>query len=238
MKDLFSESSDNYKKYRPVYPAKMYEMIYSRVSSFNNAADLATGNGQIAFELSEKFKNVFAIDLSENQLDQVLQKENILYSKQSVESTNLPSNFFNLITCGQAMHWLDGTKFNKEIKRIAANYCIFACLYYHLPQIKNSSNIIQKIYDELEEYWHPERRIVENNYKNFPLDINEREDLKFDQTQLWTKERLFGYIKTWSAFRNHQKINIKEIIDNKMIEKFDDEVEVNIPYFLIVGKIN
>lgn len=238
MKDLFSESSENYKKYRPVYPVQMYEKIYGRVSSFNNAADLATGNGQIAFELAEKFKNVFAVDISENQLDQAKQKENILYSKQSVEDSNLPSNFFDLITCGQAMHWFDNQRFNKEIKRIASNNCIFACMYYHLPQVQNSTNIIQDIYSQLEDYWHLERKIVEGHYQNFPLDIVNREDHKFIESQNWTKERLFGYIKTWSAYKNYNSINIKDLITSEMIDDFDDEVEVNIPYCLIIGKIN
>ncbi|MEJ7736548.1 MAG: hypothetical protein WKF97_03900 [Chitinophagaceae bacterium] len=48
-KDLFSQQSSLYVKYRPVYPSTLYSFILDHVINRNCAWDCATGNGQAAF---------------------------------------------------------------------------------------------------------------------------------------------------------------------------------------------
>lgn len=88
MKDNFSIQSNQYAKYRPGYPDEFYAYIDSLVPNKEAAWDCGTGNGQIASELSKSFKNVFATDISQAQLDNALVANNIHYSLQPAEQTN------------------------------------------------------------------------------------------------------------------------------------------------------
>ena len=55
-KDLFSAHSGLYARYRPDYPAELFDYLTSLVENKELAWDCATGNGQAAKVLSEHFK--------------------------------------------------------------------------------------------------------------------------------------------------------------------------------------
>ena len=65
MSELFSKQSAEYAKYRPGYPQQLYDFIFNYVKNFDLAWDCATGNGQAAIILAERFKQVIATDISE-----------------------------------------------------------------------------------------------------------------------------------------------------------------------------
>lgn len=118
MKDNFSQNSEDYKNFRPNYPKEVFDFIFEHLKNFENAWDVGTGNGQVAVNLSEKFEDVFATDISENQINSAEKKSNIHYSVQPAEKTGFPDNFFDLITVGQAIHWFDFEKFYTEANRV------------------------------------------------------------------------------------------------------------------------
>ena len=64
IKDNFSTQANAYAKYRPYYPEEMIAYIVSFVKDKNEALDIATGNGQVAKELSGYFKQVYGTDIS------------------------------------------------------------------------------------------------------------------------------------------------------------------------------
>lgn len=68
-KDNFSDQSEAYLKYRPIYPQDLYDIIFAEVQDFNNCWDCGTGNGQVAYELSKRFGHLEATDISDQQLD-------------------------------------------------------------------------------------------------------------------------------------------------------------------------
>jgi len=68
MKDNFSNQSFLYAKFRPSYPAALFEFILSLVPDKQSAWDCGTGNGQIAGVLADSFEIVYATDISKNQL--------------------------------------------------------------------------------------------------------------------------------------------------------------------------
>src|SRR5688572_2580381 len=105
-KDLFSSQSKAYAAFRPTYPAELYEFIFRNTKNFVLAWDCATGNGQVAQDLSKRFKKVYATDISQQQLDEAFKVTNIQYSVSKAEQTNFPDSSFDLITVGQALHWI------------------------------------------------------------------------------------------------------------------------------------
>src|SRR5690242_19895006 len=98
MKDNFSNQAGLYAKYRPTYPAKLFEFILLQVQQRERALDCATGNGQTAMELALHFKEVMATDISEKQLLNATRLSNITYSVQPAERTDFADNSFDLVT--------------------------------------------------------------------------------------------------------------------------------------------
>ena len=110
-KDFFSGHSKLYATFRPTYPDDLYDFIFKHVQNFDSVWDCGTGNGQVARYLSTSFKKVYATDISQQQLDNAFQADNIIYSVSGAEQTNFTNNQFDLITVGQAMHWFDVERF-------------------------------------------------------------------------------------------------------------------------------
>src|SRR4051794_11100808 len=97
-KDLFSGHADLYAKYRPLYPPELYEFILGKVSEKNKALDCGTGNGQAAGVLADHFKEVYATDISEKQIEKAVQKPNLHYHVCSAEQLPFADNEFDLVT--------------------------------------------------------------------------------------------------------------------------------------------
>ena len=115
IKDIFSKQADTYATFRPESPVELYEFLFKQTAHFENAWDCGTGNGQVAKVLAKHFKTVHATDISQKQLDNAIQKPNIIYSLERAEQTTLPDSSIDLITVAQAIHWFDFEAFYKEV---------------------------------------------------------------------------------------------------------------------------
>jgi len=113
-----------YEQFRPKYPQRFIDKIRSESTNKRNYLDIATGTGQVLFELYDLFSSlVVAQDLSESMMAVTQQKvgqlkqegkadqefkfvpgdvHNIvdLLAKQNIEAK------FDLVTIGEAFHWL------------------------------------------------------------------------------------------------------------------------------------
>ena len=135
-KDNFSRQANIYAKFRPSYPAELYEYLYSRCKNFENAWDCGTGNGQVATQLAQRFTQVYATDISQEQLHHAKPIDNVEYRATSAENSSLKDSCIDLITVAQAIHWFDFEKFFEEAGRIARKECILAYWAYDLPKIE------------------------------------------------------------------------------------------------------
>ncbi len=68
-KDHFSSQSEEYNKFRPHYPAELYEYLSKLCNGHDLAWDCATGNGQAARGISPYFRSVVASDASKLQIE-------------------------------------------------------------------------------------------------------------------------------------------------------------------------
>lgn len=113
-KDLFSNQSKIYAKYRPTYPQQLFDYIFQFVEKRKHAWDCATGNGQAANVLANHFEKVDASDISEAQIAHAIQKSNIEYHVCPAEQTHFADNSFDLITVATAYHGCTGKAFMKK----------------------------------------------------------------------------------------------------------------------------
>lgn len=220
-KDRFSQQSETYALYRPHYPEELFAYILSFVTEKNTAWDCATGNGQSALPLSKHFKRVFASDISQKQVTQASEKNNIEYVVCSAEETPFPANSFNLITVSQAYHWLNWKKFHEEAIRVAKTNCIVGVWMYDLLSSgeEKINRLIQHLYKNITgPYWDAERKHVDEHYKHVQFDFAPLPSKEFVIETHFSREQLLGYFSTWSATQNFIKANnyspIKEIEDD------------------------
>lgn len=244
MKDLFSSQATNYQRFRPGYPDFLVEYLCSLLQQTDQVWDCGTGNGQLAGMLAERFERVYATDISENQLQQAIQKENIVYSIQAAEKTNFESDQFNAITVAQAIHWFQFDTFYKEVTRTIKNEGILLVTGYGTLTInKNIDYLLHEFHEEtLKDYWEPERRYVDDHYQSIPFPFKEIQAPNFKNIFNWTLKDLEGYINTWSAvtkFKQQQGYNPVP----KLLESIQaywgnyPERKVEFPLLLRVGRI-
>jgi len=243
-KDYFSSHSSIYAAFRPTYPDALYKFIFRHVQGKEKVWDCATGNGQVAIYLANHFNEVYATDLSQQQLNNALQATNIFYSTSPAEKTSFPDHTFDLITVGQALHWFDLPEFYNEVKRVGKPNSMLAVWGYERCSV---SAEIDKLFSDfylnvVGPYWDPARKLIEDEYRNIEFPFEEITAPRFRIIVEWTLEHYTGYLSSWSATQKYIKTNGNDPLA-ELIKKLENhwpsgEVRaVTFPVFLRLGKI-
>lgn len=243
IKDRFSNHAKQYAIFRPTYPKELYDCIFSHVKKFDTAWDCGTGNGQVARDLSTRFKVVEATDISEQQLANAYKAENIFYTKAD-EKTNFSDAHFDLITVAQAIHWFNISEFFKEAKRVAKKDAIIAVWGYSLPTLNPEvDKRLQEFYSKVVgPYWDKERRLIDAQYKTILFPCSEIRTPEFSLSLEWSLEEFQGYLSTWSSVQKYIQANQINPVESFMKEVLplwkSDRQNINFPLFLRLGKIS
>lgn len=222
-KDYFSENAGYYRQFRPHYPVELFAYLASISDYHDKAWDCATGNGQSALSLSDYFSEVIATDASKTQIKNAITKPGVLYQVSTAENSYIESNTIDLITVAQALHWFNLESFAKETNRVLKDGGLIAVWSYNLLSIQaDIDEIIKHLYNSiLEGFWHKERKMVEEGYRNVELPFIEIDSPQFQISEEWNLSQLMGYLCTWSAVNNYQKklgINPIDNIYNEILK--------------------
>jgi SAM-dependent methyltransferase len=219
-KDHFSGHSVDYAAYRPGYPERLFEWLAETSPGKGLAWDSATGNGQAAVALSEYFDEVVASDASASQIAQADHRPNIRYIVERAEDCSLSIASIDLATVAQAYHWYDFEAFHQALDRVVRPGGLLAVWTYPLVRISEAvDEIVLKLYeDPLSDYWPPERRLVDREYRDLSMPWGELSPPEFEMRATWTLEHLLGYLSTWSAVQRFIARNGK----NPILEARED----------------
>lgn len=200
-KDYFSAHATDYAKYRPRYPAALFEYLASIASQHERAWDCATGNGQAAHGLAPFFEQVIATDASESQLRSALRHEKISYRLATAGHTDIEAMSVDLVTVAQALHWFDLDAFYREVKRVLKGSGVLAVWAYNLLEIEPEIDAkVNEFYGEMVgPYWPPERRLIEDGYRSLAFPFRELSPPPVHMDARWSLSELTGYLRTWSA---------------------------------------
>lgn len=243
MKDLFSSQSKVYAAFRPIYPAALYEFIFKHIPERNSAWDCATGNGQVAHHLASHFKEVYATDISQQQLDHAIRKKNIHYSKEPAEKTDFKGNQFDLITVAQALHWFDRERFYNETRRVSRPDSIVAVWGYGLLYIDDAiDKLIMDFYEnEVGPYWDDARKLVEEGYRTIDFPFAEIKAPPLAIKVSWTLDQLAGYFSSWSATQKYVKERghdpVPPFIKTLRNHWPSTQMTVTFPIFMRIGRV-
>jgi SAM-dependent methyltransferase len=214
-KDYFSQKNDEYRKFRPTYPAELVAYLTGLSPRREIAWDCATGNGQAALGLADFFCRVFATDASISQVAYATPKANVSYCVCLAEKSCFRHGSLDLITVGQAIHCFDFVSFFEEVNRVLATDGILAVWCYGLGSIEPEiDEIIRFFYHSVvNPFWPPERKYIEENYRTVPFPLNEITPPSFCMQGTWNLYELTGYLNTWSAVKRYRKCRLEDPLD-------------------------
>jgi SAM-dependent methyltransferase len=206
-KDLFSHDSASYARFRPHYPSELFDWIQRQAPNVLVAWDAGTGNGQIAQNLAKWCEKVIATDISEAQLRAAIKLPNIQYLQTASESTPFSADQFDLVTVGQAIHWFDLDRFYQEVNRVAKSGALIVLVGYGKVRVGHTiDEIFEDFYgNQVGPFWEPERRYVDEHYRNLPFPFPEIVTPGLENTLSWELDDYIAYISTWSSVQKFKK---------------------------------
>jgi SAM-dependent methyltransferase len=217
-KDHFSGCAADYAAYRPTYPAALFEVLASLARRQELALDCATGNGQAAIGLAERFAHVVAIDASAQQLASARPHPRVEYQVARAEQTGLDGATVDLVSAAQAVHWFDFDGFYAEARRLLAPGGAVAVYTYNFARVDAAfDRVLDRLAREVVgPYWPPERRWVDEEYRTLPFPFAEVAVPSLENEAHWDLGRLLQYVATWSACRRYREATGRDPI--KMVQ--------------------
>jgi hypothetical protein len=199
--DHFSGVSAEYARFRPRYPKALFETLAMLAPRRRLAWDCGAGSGQATLDLVEWFDRVIATDVSVSQIAQALRHPRISWRVASAESTDMDAGSVDLIAVAQALHWFDQDAFYRETRRVASKGAVIAVWSYGSVQLEGPVGEAVRHFERVTvgPYWPVERKQVEASYSGIGFPFTELPVPPIRMADEWTRDRLLGYLRTWSA---------------------------------------
>ena len=200
-KDHFSASAADYATFRPKYPAELFDFVASLADRRDGVWDCATGNGQAALPLAERFARVIATDASAEQIAHATPHPRISYSVARADESGLGDASVDLVTVAQALHWLPLDRFFAEVRRVVVPHGVLAVWCYTRPVLDGELDaIVLRYYSETcGAYWPPDRKLVDEGYRSVTIPIDEVPAPPLTIESRLSLAEFGGYVRTWSA---------------------------------------
>jgi SAM-dependent methyltransferase len=202
-KDHFSRLAAQYSAFRPSYPSALFDHLASLCRERRLAWDCACGSGQATAALAERFEAVVATDASAQQIASAPAIDRVTFRVAPAESSGLEAGSIDLVTVAQALHWFDLKAFYREVDRVLRAAGVFAVWTYGPVRVEADAavdELVQEFYSRIVgPYWPPERRLVDDGYRDMPFPYAELDTQVFSMREQWDRSRFLGYLRTWSA---------------------------------------
>lgn len=204
--DHFSGVAAAYSRFRPHYPAALFDHLAEVSPGRALAWDCATGSGQAALALAERFSRVVATDASAEQIAHAQPHPRVEYRVAPAERSGLDPASVELVTVAQAMHWFDIPAFFREARRVLRPGGVLAAWCYGNPVMDDPvlERVVVTLYaDTLGAYWPPERALIVEGYASIELPFEELPAPRMELEADLTLDGLAGYLHTWSARKRY-----------------------------------
>lgn len=205
--DHFSGHAGVYARFRPRYPAALFDYLAAQTPRRGRVWDCGTGSGQAAVALAGYFETVVASDPSAQQIANAERHARVSYFVSTAECPPLATGSCDLITVAQALHWFDAARFFDAARRILRPGGVLAAWCYELMSVTPAIDAVVRHYyhEVVGPYWPPQRKLVEEGYRSmaFPFDEWQGPPIAIE-TEL-ELPALLGYLDTWSAAQRYRQ---------------------------------
>jgi SAM-dependent methyltransferase len=137
--ERFSARAENYRHYRPGYPAAAVDLLAAQCGLEAGAivVDVGSGTGILSAQLLERGAQVIGIEPNDAMRaaaeERLLAEPRFRSLKATAESTTLPSDSVDLWVAAQAFHWFDASRTRLEALRVLRNGAFAALLWNERP---------------------------------------------------------------------------------------------------------
>jgi SAM-dependent methyltransferase len=200
--DHFSRLSAGYARFRPRYPEALFDVLASIAPTRRRAWDVGAGSGQATLALADRFDSVVATDISAEQVARAPRTGNVEWHVAAAEhAPMIASASVDLVSVAQALHWFDHPRFYAEVRRVAVPDGVIAAWTYGPARMEGDAGrvIHRYMYGDVGAYWPPERRHVDNEYRDIPFPFARIPAPPLSLEYDWTVEQVAGYLRTMSA---------------------------------------
>lgn len=186
--DRFSGFADCYDSARPTPPATVMNILnqYLQGHRPDMVVDLGCGTGLSTRAWAGHANKVIGIEPNNDMRQQAIhatRSDHISYQAGNSSNTGLPDSSVDIITCSQALHWMEPEPTFKEAQRILKTGGIFASIDCDWPPIMN---------------WQIEAAYLEFDAKVDELAIKHGITQRI---QLWPKEKHLYNMQKSGVFR-------------------------------------
>lgn len=114
MTDLFAGTASYYARYRPGYPAAVFDRIRAafQLDGTGRLLDLGCGTGEVVLPLRGDFEQVVGIDASPEMIAEAVRRSselgvtNVRWLSMPAEQISPELGQFRLVTLGSSFHWM------------------------------------------------------------------------------------------------------------------------------------
>jgi SAM-dependent methyltransferase len=244
-KDYFSNLAQDYRAYRPHYPQSLANYLAEICPSTHLAWEAGCGSGQLTTLLGEVFEHVVATDPSAEQLKHATVHPRVKYFCRLAQESNLPDKSVDLAVAAQAAHWFDLPLYYQEVNRVLRSGGIIALISYGKMSVNEEiDKLINHFYaTTLENYWPPERKLIEDGYQSLLFPFQEIKTPTFSMEFKWSFQQVVGYLHSWSATRALEKAEGKTpftVFSDALLKiwgAMDKKYTITWPLALRVGRV-
>ena len=248
----FGLTSDNYAKYRDIYPKRMYDKLISlgigKVGQ--KILDLGSGTAVLPLNLAHTGAQFTATDISENQVNygKSLVKakglDGIVFKVCSAEDTGFDDNSFDVVTAVQCFHYFNAEKAAEEIRRILKTDGLFCKIFmdwlpYEDGVIAEMESLVLKYNPKWNGCGFKEYKFIFPDWAENRFDI---ENVCSYNTELeFTKEAWLGRIMSCrgvGASLSKEKSAEFKAEYRRILEKYDEPLKLKHQIHIEIYKVN
>jgi SAM-dependent methyltransferase len=211
----FSPFARQYAASRPRYPAELFECLASLAEHHDLAWDCATGNGQAALGLVERFERIIATDVSAEQIRQATPHPRIDYRVAPSERSGLDEASVDLATVASALHWFDLERFGSEVERVVRPGGVVAAWTYHVGHVEAPfERLFERFYREVVgPYFAPGAKLVDERYTTIPLPGQPLQTPTFRVGASWNLGQVIAFVRSWSGTQEYIRVRGEDPVD-------------------------
>jgi SAM-dependent methyltransferase len=245
--DHFGAVAGSYADFRPGYPPELFAWLAAQCAGHELAWDCGAGSGQASVALAAHFARVHATDASADQVAHVEPHPCVEYRVAPAEQSGLPDRSADLVTVAQALHWFDLPAFYAEVRRALKPGGVIAAWTYgvHVTEGDDVNAVVRHFYEHVVgPCWPPERRHVENGYRELPFPFTRIAAPEFTMQVRWPLAQLLGYLGSWSATARYRKLNGSDplpALRQQLLPLWGDPAQarsVSWPLSLLAGRLD